>query len=231
MYVTNKRNICQTSHLSIDNVKIEVVDCFKLLGFAKDNKLNFLKHTGNLKLAINKRIYSIEHLFYLSPKVKFQFFKSFILPHFDYWLSLIIYFPKKSIKKLMNYYNYCLSKLLKIRTSITTAEDINNFNNDLNYLNIECFQYSPTEQRNEFNQAPSTSSGTRADVINTLERCIQNVRHVQILFPKIYKSTNQRWYKAAIRSLQNQDYQQHQSTIWKFLQNLSEVRFNLKKNY
>ncbi|RNA10683.1 hypothetical protein BpHYR1_023699 [Brachionus plicatilis] len=59
--------------------------------------------------AINKRLYSIDRLFYLSKNVKIQFLKTFILPNFDYCLSL------KTIQKLANYYNYFLYKLLNIR--------------------------------------------------------------------------------------------------------------------
>jgi hypothetical protein len=39
--------------------------------------------------AINRKLYSINRLFYLPFNVKLQFFKSFLLPYFDYGISLM----------------------------------------------------------------------------------------------------------------------------------------------
>ena len=50
----------------------------------------------------------------MSATVKLQFFKTFIMPYFGYCSSLLIYFPKTTIQKIFNFYNYCLNKLLKI---------------------------------------------------------------------------------------------------------------------
>ena len=65
------------SSISIDGNIINVVSSFKLLGITIDNKLNFLKFVGDIRLSINKRLFSIKKLFYLSFKVKLQFYKSF----------------------------------------------------------------------------------------------------------------------------------------------------------
>jgi len=96
---------------------VEVVTSFKLLGVTIDNKLNFRLHAANIRLIVNKKMFSIKKLFYLAFSVKLQFFKSFILPYFDYCLSLLIYFPKSTIQKLKNRYDFCLLKLFNIKIS------------------------------------------------------------------------------------------------------------------
>ena len=141
MFITSKRNVSLPSCIIFEDKSIEVVKKFKLLGVQIDNRLNFLSHVSDLRISINKRIYSIKRLFYLSYKVKLQFFKSFILPYFDYGLSLLIYFPKRAIQKLANTYNFCLFKLLNIKHDIVLQEDFNQLNNKLNEHNIDCFQH------------------------------------------------------------------------------------------
>ena len=73
--------------------------------------------------------------------MRLQFFKSFILPYFDYCSSLVIYFPKRALQKLANTYYYCTQKLLHLRFSITSVEDFNKVNNDLNKYNLDCYQH------------------------------------------------------------------------------------------
>jgi len=60
-------------------------------------------------------MFSIERLFCLATKVKIHFFKTFILPYFDYCLSLIIYFPSPAIQSLSNCFNFCLPRLFNFR--------------------------------------------------------------------------------------------------------------------
>lgn len=67
------------------------------------------------------------HLF--QDAVKIQFFKSFIIPYFDYCMSLSIYFNKQSIQKICNKYYFCLYKLFNIDAS--TYESLNDLNNHL----------------------------------------------------------------------------------------------------
>lgn len=141
MFVSNKKKTCFPTTISIDKNDIEVVDNFKLLGVIIDNRLNFLKNVYALRNSLNKRIHAIKRLFFLSYKVKLQFFKSFILPYFDYCMSLAIYFPKKTIQKLANSYNFCLYKLLNIRFKVVESNDFNHLNNLLNQYNIDCFQH------------------------------------------------------------------------------------------
>ena len=59
--------------------------------------------------------------------VKIQFFKTFILPCFDYCLSLVIYFPKYTIQKLANSYYMCLFKLFNFNFNNKDCTYINNF--------------------------------------------------------------------------------------------------------
>ena len=49
--------------------------------------------------------------------MKLQFFKTFILPYFDYSVSLIVYFSKEAVKKLAKLYYICIYKLLNIDLS------------------------------------------------------------------------------------------------------------------
>jgi hypothetical protein len=141
MFVTNKRNIILPNEILIDNNQVEVVDSFKLLGITIDNKLNFLEYVGELKKNINKRLFSIKRLFYLSNSVRIQFFKSFIMPHYDYCMSLYIYFPKASIQKISNSYNLCLYMLFNFKPNITSTPDFNDYNNKLQQIGLFNFQH------------------------------------------------------------------------------------------
>ena len=63
-----------------------------------DNKLSFKHHVVN----VCKKV---------PFSVRLQFFKTFILPLFDYCLSLVCYFSKSQIQTLANCFNACLFKL------------------------------------------------------------------------------------------------------------------------
>ena len=93
---------------------VKVVNQFKLLGITLDNKLNFSSYATILKRAVQKKLFSIKRLFYLSTSVKLQFFKTFISPHFDYCATLYVYFSNQALQKITNLYNYCIAKLLRI---------------------------------------------------------------------------------------------------------------------
>lgn len=108
----NKTRITTPNEILFDNKCVQVVNSFKLLGVTIDKKLSFLDHGRELRNNVNTRLFSIKRIFYLPYSVKIQFFKSFILPHFDYCSTLLIYFPKESIQKLANIYNQSLFKLL-----------------------------------------------------------------------------------------------------------------------
>ena len=108
MFVTNKRvklpnEIFVNTKIvngKIVETKVRVVSSFKLLGVTIDNKLNFSEHCSNIKRIVNRKLYSIKRLFFLCTSVKIHFFKRFILPYFDYCLSLIIYFPRSAYQSL-----------------------------------------------------------------------------------------------------------------------------------
>ena len=90
MIITRKR-IEIPKHILFNKIEIEVVDNFKLLGVTLDNKLTFSKYISITCGRVNSVMFSIKRLFYLPLSTKVQFFKSFILPLFDYCLTLSIY--------------------------------------------------------------------------------------------------------------------------------------------
>ena len=124
MVITNKQ-VPELKTLVLGNYKVEVVDNFKLLGVFIDEKLSFQKHIDHVVKSVNAKLFSFKKLFFLSQNVKTQFFKSFILPHFDYCVSLNIYFSKSIINQLERLYNSCLFRLINLRlNSIDTIDQL-----------------------------------------------------------------------------------------------------------
>lgn len=139
MFITNKRvSLPSTISLKNLNCDVKVVDSFKLLGVEIDNKLSFQKYVANVKLTVLRKMYSIKRLFYLATSVKIQFFKTFILPYFDYCISLFIYFPKPAIQSLCNCFNLCLFKLFNFNSK---NESVNFYNNFLEKYNLFTLQH------------------------------------------------------------------------------------------
>ncbi len=68
--------------LNLDGIKIGVIIA---------HKLAFDDYVSQQCLAINRKLHTIKRLFFLPLAVKIQFFKSFILPYYDYCSSLCIY--------------------------------------------------------------------------------------------------------------------------------------------
>jgi hypothetical protein len=97
MFISKKANLKVPKVIFLDSEPIEVVTRFKLLGVDLDNLLKFNSFVGNIKSNVNKRLFAIKRLFYVSFSIKVQFFKTFILPYFDYCFSLIIHFGKTLI--------------------------------------------------------------------------------------------------------------------------------------
>ncbi len=118
-----------------------MVQSFELLGVTIDNKLSFSKYVGYLKNAVNKKLHSIKRIFYLPTAVKIQFFKTFVMPYFDYCSSLFIYFSKEMLQKLVNYYNYSLFRLIGFQSVVKCSADYNNVNNQLAKYNLMNFQH------------------------------------------------------------------------------------------
>lgn len=137
MFISNKHKFFFPTHIKINvSICIEHVKKFRLLGITLDCKLNFINLVNDLSLSINKKMYAIKRLFYLSFNVKLQFFKSFILPYFDFGFSIIIYFSKTALNKLNNIYYNCLFKLFKFNFLNLSIFEINNF---LSYYNLNSF--------------------------------------------------------------------------------------------
>jgi hypothetical protein len=124
MFVTNKRAELPSS-INVDGHDIEVVSSFKLLGVTLDTKLNFMEHIDSVSAQVRKRVFAIRRVFYLSFSVKLQFLKAFVLPYFDYCLSLVIYFSKTAITRLARLYYMSLRKLLHLELGGLTTSEIN----------------------------------------------------------------------------------------------------------
>jgi hypothetical protein len=100
--------------------EVEVVSEFRLLGIIIDDKLTFHSQVEALQKTVNKKVFALKRIFYLSSRVKLHFFKTFILPHFDYCASLFIYLTKTLLDKVARLYNSCIFNLLRIDLSEKT---------------------------------------------------------------------------------------------------------------
>lgn len=69
------------------------------------------------------------------------FFKTFLLPYFDYCLSLIIYFSKTAINNLAKIYYLCLYKLFNFNFNNSNTHQINS---RLNFFSLSSFEYRCT---------------------------------------------------------------------------------------
>jgi len=118
--------------------KIEVVTEFKLLGVTIDRSLTFGNYLKELRSRVHTRLFSIKNIFFLPFNVKLQFFKTFILPHFDYCNSLIVYFTDSVINQIEKLYNFCIFKLLKIDLKPMTLDEQKS---RLNVYNLLPYRY------------------------------------------------------------------------------------------
>jgi hypothetical protein len=135
---SNKMGPRKPKEIQLENNMIEVVKEFKLLGVTIDENLTFNTHISNLKSSVCKKLFSIKNLFFLSFQVKIHFFKTFLLPHFDYCASLFVHFNQTQIEKINKIYNLCLYVLLKIELNHISLEDQQS---KLKPLNILPFRY------------------------------------------------------------------------------------------
>ncbi len=87
---------------------------------------------------INRKMFSLKRLFQFSFSVKLQFFKTFVLPYFDYCGTLSIYFTKTVFTKLCNSYYFCLFKLFNF--SFGSNANISKIGTFLAKYNIQSFQ-------------------------------------------------------------------------------------------
>jgi hypothetical protein len=121
-------------HIIIDGAQVEVVSQFKLLGCTLDEDLSFIPYMSLLKQTILSKLFAIKNVFFLSHSVRLQFFKTFILPHFDYCASLFIYFNNTIINKLESLYNRCLSILLNININDKSFQEQHSFLKSFNLM-------------------------------------------------------------------------------------------------
>ena len=90
-------------------------------------------------LLLTENYTQIKKLFFLPKSVKIQFFKTFILPHFDYCFSLLFYFSKKAIQPLSNCYYLCLYKLFNFSFKVKFSSDFITVNNELMQYKLSVF--------------------------------------------------------------------------------------------
>ena len=110
----NKKIFYKPSFINLIGNSVEVVADFKLLGVTIDEKLNFETHVKLLRKKVNQKLFAIKKVFYLSFSIKLHFFKTFILPHFDYCSSLFLYFSNTLLDNLKGLYNNALFHLLQL---------------------------------------------------------------------------------------------------------------------
>ena len=148
MFITNQK-ILIPINFQLDGNLVDVVNDFRLLGVNINNKFKFDNHVEILKSTINKKIFSLKKLFFLSRSTKIQFFKTFILPHFDYCNTLIIYFTKTLVDKLDKFFKICIFRLfnislidLSISDQISSLKSLNLFPLKLRYFfRLSLFSY------------------------------------------------------------------------------------------
>ncbi len=83
---------------------VRVVKVFKLLGVHIDCTLSFVTNVEETCKKVRGASFSLKSKFFLSNKTGLRFFKTFVLPHFDYCISLAIYYSaelRMSLVKLL----------------------------------------------------------------------------------------------------------------------------------
>ena len=106
--VISRNKLDKPKFIKISNEEIEIVEMFKLLGVKIDSCLTFKDHVKHIKAMVNQKLYALRKLSFLATSVKLQFFKSFILPHFDYCSGLAVFYNKKQINSIEKFFNVCL---------------------------------------------------------------------------------------------------------------------------
>ena len=114
------------------------MDEVKLLGIQIDNKLNFKNYFNILSKKVNTKLYCIKRLRFLPHHVKVMFFKSFILPHFDYCSSLFVYFSATLINQIEKLFDTVVYKLFNIDLKPLSLLD-QSYN--LKFMNIMPYKY------------------------------------------------------------------------------------------
>jgi hypothetical protein len=115
----------QVKALTVGEVEIKAVENFRLLGITLDTKLSFVKHASDTALSATRKMFALKRIFYLSHEVRVHFLKTFVLPCFDFGLSLIIYYSQEAIDKLMKAFYNCVFHIFKIDCSLLSTTAIN----------------------------------------------------------------------------------------------------------
>jgi hypothetical protein len=117
-------------------------------------------------------MYSIKKLFQLYYSVKMQFFKSFMLPYFDYCSTLSFYFAKTALQRMCNCFNISLLKLFKIKNEANNNDELSLHNNKLEALGLFTFEHRLV--------AKLAQSRTKSSTTTTRRWC----REIILLFSK-----------------------------------------------
>lgn len=127
MFATNRRkvDIEKVDSIRVDGADVKAVSTFRLLGITLDTKLDFVKHASDVALSATRKMFALKRIFYLSDAVRIHFLKTFILPCFDYGLSLIIYYSQAAIDKITKAFYKCIYHILKIDCSKLSISEIN----------------------------------------------------------------------------------------------------------
>ena len=111
--VFKQYNFC--SSYMLGKTTITMVQQFKLLGVLLDSTLTFMANVEETCKKVRAALFSLKSKFFLSNETRLQFFKTFVLPHFDYCISLSIYYTTELRMTLVKLYNFCLRKLGLVR--------------------------------------------------------------------------------------------------------------------
>ncbi len=74
MVLSNNHSVFPKNVL-LEGTSIEVVEEFKVLGIILDNKLSFINYISSLKKTVNRKLFSLKKIFFLSFYVKLHFLK------------------------------------------------------------------------------------------------------------------------------------------------------------
>ena len=119
-----------TNDITIDNIKIDIVDNYTFLGLYLDTKLSFNIHIDNLNMKLSKIIYLIKRLSYLNIKNLILLYNSLFLSNLTYGIEIwgniynsnlnILNLSQKKIIRIINKNIIDNSKLPLIRLSHTS---------------------------------------------------------------------------------------------------------------
>ena len=137
MFCSNRRKPILIESITAGDITIKCVEKFCLLGIKLDNKLNFVEHASEIALSATRKMFALKRIFYLSQEVKIHFMKTFILPCFDFGLSLIIYFSCEAINIMAKAYYKCMFHILRLDFSELNQNELNK---KLEAYNLSSFQ-------------------------------------------------------------------------------------------